>query len=234
MTLVKRLVKGSALTWAEADGNLDHFTDALALKADLEAELISGAETTVAGTTVTVASATWRIPPGVYATVAATEFTGIVNSSTDNQRYVAFYGTTVNTITKVEGTEAVIAVLPDQPANTALLSYVLVGDAGIEAITQALAGYQLKSEKTSDIETNKTSEALYPNVKGVYDWGVAKFAPIRISNSTTTYLSLSDLNTSYPSALVGQEIICESITDGPLIYKKGSAGWYSIPLGIVS
>lgn len=55
-----------------------------------------------------------------------------------------------------------------------------------------------------------------------------------VSNSTETYLSASDLNTAYPSALVGQEIICESITDGPLIYKKGSAGWYSIPLGIVS
>lgn len=198
MTLVKRLVKGSALTWAEADGNLDHFTAALALKADLEAELISGAETTVDGTTVTVDAATWRVPPGIYATIDPTEFTGIANSSTDNQRYVAFYGTTVNTVTKVEGDEDTIAVLPEQPANTALLSYVLVGDAGIETITQALAGYQLKSEKTSDIETNKTSESLYPNVKGVYDWGVAKFAPIAIYNSTTTYLTQANLNATYP------------------------------------
>lgn len=58
-------------------------------------------------------------------------------------------------------------------------------------------------------------------------------ASVPIPNSTTTYLSLSDLNTSYPSALVGQEILCESITDGPLIYKKGSDGWYTIPLGQV-
>jgi len=189
MTLVKRLVKGSALTWAEADGNLDHFTAALALKADLEAELISGAETTVDGTTVTVAPAVWRIPPGVYATVANTEFTGIANSSSDNQRYVAFYGTTVNTITKVEGDEDTIAVLPDTPDNTALLSYVLVGDAGIEEIAQSLAGYVLKSELLTPLVYTEADLVADGDLFYLPYPGIKKIIEIKYKNTgeTKTY-----------------------------------------------
>lgn len=52
-----------------------------------------------------------------------------------------------------------------------------------------------------------------------------------IYNATTSELSAATLNTTYPSATVGFEVICNSITGNPLIYKKGSGGWYSIPLG---
>lgn len=54
------------------------------------------------------------------------------------------------------------------------------------------------------------------------------------SNPTTAELTITDLNTAYPSAGLGFEVICEDITDNPLIYKKTATSWRSIPLGGVS
>jgi len=55
-----------------------------------------------------------------------------------------------------------------------------------------------------------------------------------VSNNTTSELAIPTLNSTYPNAGIGFEVICENITDNPLIYIKGSATWYSIPLGSVS
>jgi hypothetical protein len=55
-----------------------------------------------------------------------------------------------------------------------------------------------------------------------------------VANNTTSELAITTLNTTYPNAGIGFEVICENITDNPLIYKKGASSWYSIPLGGVS
>lgn len=56
-------------------------------------------------------------------------------------------------------------------------------------------------------------------------------ASIPIPNSTTTYLTQSDLTTAYPDAEDSQEVHCTAISDGPLIYKKVNGVWYTISLG---
>jgi hypothetical protein len=55
-----------------------------------------------------------------------------------------------------------------------------------------------------------------------------------VENSTTSELSAATLSATYTTAGIGFEVICQLITDNPLIYKKTSTGWYSIPLGTVS
>jgi hypothetical protein len=55
-----------------------------------------------------------------------------------------------------------------------------------------------------------------------------------VANNTTSELAIPTLNTTYPNAGIGFEVICENITGNPLIYKKGASSWYSIPLGGVN
>lgn len=46
-----------------------------------------------------------------------------------------------------------------------------------------------------------------------------------ISNTTTTALSLTQLNTSYPNFRIGDKIQCLNVSGGPIVYEKTSAGW---------
>jgi len=55
-----------------------------------------------------------------------------------------------------------------------------------------------------------------------------------VLNATTAELSVDELNAAYPNAEAPFQVVCESITDNPLIYIKGSLSWYSIPLGGVA
>ena len=55
-----------------------------------------------------------------------------------------------------------------------------------------------------------------------------------IENPTTAELTVTELDAEYPLAVLGLEIICEDITDNPLIYKKTASSWKSIPLGGVA
>jgi hypothetical protein len=57
---------------------------------------------------------------------------------------------------------------------------------------------------------------------------------LSVENSTTSELTSSALDVLYPSASTPFEVVCQQITDNPLIYKKTSTGWYSIPLGTIS
>jgi len=95
---------------------------------------------------IRVALGTWQVATVAYATTGNTDFLDITLSAAGNQRYVGLYGTTSNTITKVEGTEAAYATPPSTPANTALLGYVLVGDAVIGAAPTDLTNYYTKNE----------------------------------------------------------------------------------------
>jgi hypothetical protein len=132
-------VNVNSATWGNINGTLSSQTDlqnALNAKTDKTSSLVSGGAITIgdydAGGTnndVRVAIATWYIVGyGNYSTVANTDFLNIALSSAGLQRYIGFYGTTSNTITKVEGTESEYAAVPTQPANTALIGYILVTD----------------------------------------------------------------------------------------------------------
>lgn len=50
-----------------------------------------------------------------------------------------------------------------------------------------------------------------------------------VENSTTTELSKTTLDNTYPNAPINFEVICKSITTGQIIYKKFSNGWAVIP-----
>jgi hypothetical protein len=59
-----------------------------------------------------------------------------------------------------------------------------------------------------------------------------KFAPA--NNNTTTNLSLTQLNTQYPSVDIGYKVHCMNILGVKLIYEKTSTGWCSYSVNIVS
>ena len=48
---------------------------------------------------------------------------------------------------------------------------------------QDLSGYEILSNKKTDVETNKTSNVFYPSIKAVYDWAVGKFQSILVSGT---------------------------------------------------
>jgi hypothetical protein len=52
-------------------------------------------------------------------------------------------------------------------------------------------------------------------------------------NATTTALSLSTLNSTYPSKATGFEVYALAIIGGALIYRKTDTGWVSIIATIV-
>jgi hypothetical protein len=108
----------------------DAVFDALLGKQDKVNGLTSGGAITIGtfgANNVRVAAAVWFISPSNYTTAIDTDFS-VALSSAGLQRYVGFYGNTSNTIVKVEGTESEYAALPTQPANTALIGYILVTD----------------------------------------------------------------------------------------------------------
>lgn len=119
-----------------------------------------------------------------------TDFLDITLSSSGNQRYIGLYGTTSNTITKVEGSESAYAVFPTQPANTALIGYVLVGDASIST-TPDLSGYLLKSSKATaaDIITG-TDDTTYITPLALKNSG-SIITTIASSASPTFFTSLN-------------------------------------------
>ena len=48
-----------------------------------------------------------------------------------------------------------------------------------------------------------------------------------VTNTTTTALSSSTLDSLYPGSIVGFKVQCASITAGKLIYERTSTGWVS-------
>jgi hypothetical protein len=135
---------------------------------NLESRLISGGVISIgsfggsgSNNDIRVTASTFFILDEGNFSAAQTDFLDIALSSAGTQRYIGLYGTTSGTITKVEGTEAALASFPTQPADTALVGYVLVGDASI-GTTPDLSGYLLKSDKAtaSDVRT-RTNDAIY-------------------------------------------------------------------------
>jgi len=60
-------------------------------------------------------------------------------------------------------------------------------------------------------------------------------APSFVRNATNTALSLSTLNTTYPSLAIGSSVYCTDISTGGLVYMKiSSNGWVSASITTVS
>ena len=55
-----------------------------------------------------------------------------------------------------------------------------------------------------------------------------------VTNTTTTALSSSTLDSLYSDSIVGFKVHCASITAGKLIYEKISTGWASYAIILVS
>lgn len=136
--------------------------------------LQSGGAITVVTDDIKVAAASWLISPNIYATTVGTDFLNIALSSAGKQRYIGFYGNTLNSIIKVEGAEAAIASYPTTPANTIVIGYVLVSNASISVLPD-LSGYEGKVNKTDTVIGNETSSIKYPSIKAVYDWVTGLF-----------------------------------------------------------
>lgn len=132
------------------DGIIADDTDLLT-KQDKVTQVISGGVITIIPTnTARVAAATYYIVGSGNFSSTQTDF-ALTLSGAGAQRYVGFYGNTSGTITKVEGSESAYAAFPTQPANTALIGYVLVGDANV-GTTPDLSGYMLKSDKATQAD----------------------------------------------------------------------------------
>lgn len=164
----------------------------------LESELLSGGEITTgtyggSGTNddIRVAAATWYVENnGSYSTSVDTDFLDIALSTTGNQRYVGLYGTTSNTITKVEGTEGLLATEPSQPADTAVIGFVLVTDTALD-ISELLDGYVLKSAKATPANTYAgTNDEQYLTPYGLNQSGLIArdLASIRYSGKYYTFM----------------------------------------------
>jgi hypothetical protein len=132
---------------------------------------------------------TWDFNGVGYSTNAITPFTGIALSSAGNQRYAAFFGTDVNTIIKVEGTESAAATLPNAPANSVLLSYVLITDAAVDAPVVDLSAFvttntnqNVGGEKNFTNDLSLTNAFLKTN-RGIYFYD-------RIKDSSQPYTSV--------------------------------------------
>ena len=54
-----------------------------------------------------------------------------------------------------------------------------------------------------------------------------------VENTTTTALTLSDLNTAYPSAPSGFRVNAPLIVGTPLLYTKIGAGWVSTVITVL-
>lgn len=172
-------------------------TTALLPYALKESQLNSGGTITIgtfggSGTNndIRVSASNWFIQStGLnYSTSTNTDFLDIPPSAIGEQRFIGLYGTTSNTIIKVEGNEDILATYPIQPANTALIGYVLITDAGAST-TPDLSGYLLKSSKaTQSTNLTGTNDTTYvtPLANAVKENTNRKSSSFTVS-STTTY-----------------------------------------------
>jgi len=109
-------------------------------KADRPNGVTTGGEIETGVDYITVSATSWMIGFVNYSAPIIT-FSNITLSTSGNQRYIAIYGDTSNTINKLEGNEATLAVYPDLPANTIIIGYVLVGDGVISSPAPDLSAY---------------------------------------------------------------------------------------------
>lgn len=147
------------------DAVLQALATEVARKKNRVSELDSGGDINVVTDDVTIDPATWFIlnsPSSLYEKLTPTQFNNIVLSGAGLNRYVGFFGTTLSTIVMVDGTESQYAKIPDTPADTAPIGYILVSDSGVGAADPDLLNYLLIASKAAagDVVTG-TNDSLY-------------------------------------------------------------------------
>lgn len=197
----------AARKWGFITGDINLQTDLinkLLAKADRKSEILTGGIITVGtfggsgvNNDIRVSAASYYIlNQGAYNSLQ-TDFNDIALSSAGNQRYIGLYGTTLGTITKVEGVEAPLASFPAQPADTCLMGYVLVTDSASSS-TPDLSGYLLKSDKATAANVSSgSSDSVY-------------MTPSSFANSVTTTTVVSS-STPTPVVSANKLIIDELI-----------------------
>lgn len=110
------------------------------------------------------------------------------------------------------------------------------------AINSIALGYEEKLQTKSSIEVKniKANGAgeFTGKVSGANATASNEFitlGQLTIVNTTTTDLSLSTLNATYPTAIPGFEVHCmDIISGGPTIYKKTASGWVILRVILVT
>ena len=199
----------------------DTVIDALLGKQDKVNGLTSGGVITIGtfgANNVRVAAAVWFISPSNYTTAIDTDFS-VALSSAGLQRYVGFYGNTSNAIVKVEGTESEYAALPTQPANTALIGYILVTDSAA-GIAPDLSTYATIDPRVLTITSSAT-----PTIDvSLYD--IVNITALA-TNITSMTSGLSGVNGNFKSLIINikDNGVARTITWG----SKFSSFFASLP-----
>jgi len=199
----------------------DILFDALLGKQDKVNGLTSGGAITIGtfgANNVRVAAAVWFISPSNYTTAIDTDFS-VALSSAGLQRYVGFYGNTSNAIVKVEGTESEYAALPTQPANTALIGYILVTDSAA-GIAPDLSTYATIDPRVLTITSSAT-----PTIDvSLYD--IVNITALA-TNITSMTSGLSGVNGNFKSLIINikDNGVARTITWG----SKFSSFFASLP-----
>lgn len=198
--------------------------------------LISGGGATVGsfggGNNVRVAAASYYIEDNGSFSSSQTDYT-IALSSEGTQRFVAFFGNTSSTVTKVEGTESTVAEMPATPADTVLLGYVLVTDGAVSE-TPDLSGYLLRADKATKAEaqTGTNDEKYLTPLAGT---GIRNPRVSSVVSSATLSLNLDlydCLSVTALAADVTSVTLSGSFTDfRPVVFRFKSTGVWTVTLG---
>lgn len=113
--------------------------------------LLSGGVILVEDNNVYISDAVYRIDGFNFSAPSSSYF--VDNSLTGLQRFVAWYGNTLGQVIMVDGVEGATASLPAQPANTALIGYVLVNDGGLGVPEYDMSQFVTNSYLSSLLDT---------------------------------------------------------------------------------
>lgn len=156
--------------------------------------------TSLSGMVVTITPGAWAIDNDIYSKGTQTQVT-LDAADLNFGRIDLIYANTSGVIGLVTGTPSGSPANPTLPADSIAVDYAIV-----PASSSGDSAYMLYGSVVTSVNV------------------------LSYSNDTVAELSSATLNSTYPDAILGTEVICENITT---IYKKGSTGWYSYPMGTV-
>lgn len=89
----------------------------------------------------------------------------------------------------------------------------LENTSGTNTGDQDLSGYEILSNKKTDVETNKTSNVFYPSIKAIYDWAVLKFQSILVSGTNIKTVNGASILGSGNLTVTGASQNLQQVTD---------------------
>lgn len=175
-------------------------------------QILSVGEITVTGNVVAIPSdAQASIGGVVYVTVSETNIV-IPYTSTDLSRIDILVFTTDNEIVLIQGIEtAGLAIRPNVPLNTVLVTQINVTDASIGTPAEPIIGttYKTKLENSKSNFSLGSFEYVSSNEKAYYS----------ILNQTTGFLKAVSINGANNFMYNGKEFVFDNLTGSPLVFK---------------